>query len=48
MLWPVLLFAAVFIGYLCLDAWIIRQRNRRINQMKQRARSAVLAEAERR
>jgi hypothetical protein len=35
---PVVMIAALFIGYLCFDAWRVRQRNKRINRMREKAR----------
>lgn len=47
-LWPVLLVAAVFIGYLCFDAWVIHRRNKRMNEWRRRAKQVVTADAVRR
>jgi len=41
-LWPIFLVALVFVGYLCVDAWLVNRRNRRISELKRRARSVVL------
>jgi len=35
-LWPVLILAALFVGYLCLDAWIGRQRQKRMDSWRER------------
>ena len=40
-LWPVLLIAALFIGYLCFDAWVIHRRNKQINEWRRRAKQVV-------
>jgi peptidoglycan/LPS O-acetylase OafA/YrhL len=42
-LWPILLIALAFVSYLCVDAWITHRRNRRIKELKRRARNATLA-----
>ena len=47
-LWPVLLIAALFIGYLCFDAWVVHRRNKRMNEWRQRAKQVVTTDPVRR
>ena len=39
-LWGIAIIAALFIGYLCFDAWRVRQRNKRINKLREKAKQA--------
>ena len=37
-MWPVVIVAALFVGYLCFDAWTSYRRNKRLNERKEQAR----------
>jgi len=37
-MWPIVIIAALFVGYLCFDAWMSYLRNRRLNKMREEAR----------
>lgn len=37
-MWPIVIIAALFVGYLCFDAWKAHLRNRRLNKMREEAR----------
>jgi len=37
-MWPIVIIAALFVGYLCFDAWRAYLRNRRLNKMREDAR----------
>jgi hypothetical protein len=36
-MWPIVIVAALFVGYLCYDAWMVYRRNKRLNERKERA-----------
>ncbi len=36
LLWPILIVATLFIGYLCFDAWIGHRRKKRMNEWRKR------------
>ena len=38
---PVLFLAALFVGYLCFDAWMVRRRNQRLNEWRRHAKRPV-------
>jgi bacteriorhodopsin len=37
-MWPVVIVAALFVGYLCFDAWMSYRRQKRLNERKEEAR----------
>lgn len=37
-MWPVVIVATLFVGYLCFDAWMSYRRNKRLNERKEEAR----------
>jgi hypothetical protein len=36
-MWPIVIVAALFVGYLCYDAWMVYRRNKRLNGRKEQA-----------
>lgn len=37
-MWPIVIVAALFVGYLCFDAWMGYRRNKRLKEWKEQAR----------
>jgi Tfp pilus assembly protein PilN len=37
-MWPIVVLAGLFVGYLFVDAWRVRQRNKRLKRLREEAR----------